>query len=80
MAYCLTAARFRSERRALDAEIRGAEAMLDTALARDPTAAIPQLWNDEVNEPTALDALAGKAIANQPELAGARAERRETGE
>jgi cobalt-zinc-cadmium efflux system outer membrane protein len=71
------AARFRADRRALDAEIRGAEAMLDTVLARDPTAPIPQLaWNDELNDPPALDALVAKAIANRPELAGARAGRR----
>ncbi len=71
------AARFRSERRAVDADIRGAEAMLDAVLARDVTAPIPALaWNDELNDPPALDALVGKAIANRPELGGARAERR----
>ena len=71
------AARFRAERRALDAEIRGAEAMLDTALARYPTAPIPQLaWTDEVGDPPALDALVRKAMGGRPELATARADRR----
>jgi cobalt-zinc-cadmium efflux system outer membrane protein len=71
------AARFRSERRALDAEIRGAEAMLDTVLARDPSAPIPPLaWNDDVKDPPSLAALVGRAVATRPELAGVRAERR----
>ncbi len=71
------AARFRSDRAALEADIRGAEAMLDATLARDPTAPIPQLaWNDEINDPPALATLVGEAIAHRPELAGARAEKR----
>ncbi len=70
-------ARFRAERRALDAEIRGAEAMLDTTLARYPTAPIPPLaWTDEAGDPPALEALLSNALRERPELASARADRR----
>ncbi len=69
-------ARLDSDRRALASEIRGAEAMLDTALARSPDASIPQLaWTDETNDPPALDALVREGLARRPELAAARAER-----
>ncbi len=71
------AARFRADRRALDSEIRGAEAMLDTTLARDPTAPIPELaWTDDESEPPAADGLVRKALAARPELVSARAGRR----
>jgi cobalt-zinc-cadmium efflux system outer membrane protein len=71
------AARFRSDRQALDADIRGAEAALDTVLARDLHAPIPALaWNDEVEDPPTLATLVAKAVANRPELAATRAERR----
>ncbi len=70
-------ARLRSDRQALDPEIRSAEAMLDAALARDPGSSIPAIaWNDNTSEPPTLDALARRALATRPELAAARADRR----
>jgi outer membrane protein TolC len=69
-------ARLTADRHALDAEIRGAEAMLDAALARPPDAALPTLaWTDETTEPPALDALVREGLARRPELTAARAER-----
>jgi outer membrane protein TolC len=51
--------------------------MLDTALAREPTASVPPLaWSDDLGEPPPLDALARKALGDRPELASARADRR----
>ena len=70
-------ARFRMERRALDSEVRAAEAMLDAALARDPAAPIPELaWIDELSDPPPLDDIVRQALAIRPELASARADRR----
>ena len=67
-------ARLVAERSALDSEIRAAEAMLNTALAREPAAAIPQLtWRQDPGAPAPLDALLRTAIATRPELAGLRA-------
>lgn len=71
------AARFRSDRHALDSEIRAAEATLNAAMARDPTATIPALaWNDDLAEPGSLAELVAHAVATRPELGGVRAERR----
>jgi outer membrane protein TolC len=68
-------ARLGADRRALVSEIRSAEAMLDTALARAPDAPLPELvWTDDLNEPPALDALLRTGLARRPELAAARAE------
>ena len=71
------AARFRSDRRALDSEVRAAEASLNAALARDVAATIPALaWNDELGDPAPTPELVARAISNRPELASVRAERR----
>jgi outer membrane protein TolC len=68
-------ARLDADRRALTSEIRSAEAMLDTALARAPDAPLPALaWTDDLSEPPALDALVKTGLARRPELAAARAE------
>jgi outer membrane protein TolC len=69
-------ARLDADRRALASEIRGAEAMLDVALARAPSEPIPPLaWNDDTSEPPSLDVLVREALARRPELGAARAER-----
>jgi outer membrane protein TolC len=69
-------ARLAADRRALNAQIRGAEAMLDAALARAPDAPVPALaWTDDTSEPPAMEVLVREAFAGRPELAAARAER-----
>lgn len=67
--------RLAGEQRAIAAELRAAEAMLDTSLARAPDAPIPELdiaVSDA--EPPAAAAVAGTALANRPELRAGRAE------
>lgn len=67
--------RLAGEQRAIAAELRAAEAMLDTSLARSPDAPIPELdiaVNDA--EPPAATVIAGTALANRPELRAGRAE------
>jgi cobalt-zinc-cadmium efflux system outer membrane protein len=67
-------ARLTAEQRAFAAEIRGAEVMLNTALARDPGAAIPALdVTVPEREPPASDAVA-RASQRRPELRAGRAE------
>ena len=69
-------ARLDADRQALGSEIRSAEAMLDTALARAPDAPVPELaWTDDLSEPPSLDTLVRQGLARRPELAAARAER-----
>ncbi len=69
-------ARLAAERAALDSEIRAAESMLNTALAREPAAVVPQLtWRLDPGAPAPLEALVRTAISTRPELAGIRAER-----
>lgn len=67
-------ARLAAEQRALVAEVRAAEVMLNTSLARDPSAAIPEL-DVTVPEaaPPASDVVA-RASRTRPELRGGRAE------
>jgi outer membrane protein, heavy metal efflux system len=67
--------RFAGEQRVIAAEVRAAEAMLNTGLARSPDAPIPELdavVNDA--EPPVAAATASTALANRPELRAARAE------
>jgi len=67
-------ARFDAERRALAAEVRGAEVMLNTSLARTVDAPIPEL-DTTVPEgmPPAPDAIA-RVAGRRPELRGGHAE------
>ncbi len=68
-------ARFEAELRALDAEIAGATAMLNGALGRPPTAAVPALALPEMSStPEAPDALVARAVAARPELGEGRAQ------
>jgi outer membrane protein TolC len=70
-------ARLVAQRDALAAEVRAAEAMLNTSLARDPGGSIPVLaWEDDPGEPPPLEELTREALSRRPELAGARAERK----
>lgn len=67
--------RLAGEQRAIAAEVRAAEAMLDTRLARSPDAPIPELDITVSDaEPPAATAIAGTALANRPELRAGRAE------
>jgi outer membrane protein TolC len=67
--------RLAGEQRAIAAEVRATEAMLNTGLSRAPDAPIPEL-DTAVNdaEPPAAEAIANAAIANRPELRAGRAE------
>ena len=70
-------ARLVAQRDALVAEIRSAEAMLDTSLARWPGESVPQLaWGDDPGEPMPLEELMREALARRPELEGALAEKK----
>jgi outer membrane protein TolC len=61
--------RLAGEQRAIVAELRGAEAMLDTSLARSADAPIPELDATVSDaEPPAAATIAGTAIAKRPEL------------
>ncbi len=68
-------ARFGAERRALTAEIRGAEIMLNTSIARDVDAAIPEL-DTTVSDaaPPAPEEIERAAGKQRPELRAGRAE------
>jgi len=67
--------RLAGEQRAIAAELRAAEAMLDTSLARPPDAPIPELDIAVTDaEPPAAATVAKAAIANRPELRAGRAE------
>jgi cobalt-zinc-cadmium efflux system outer membrane protein len=67
--------RLAGEQRAIAAELRAAEAMLDTSLARSPDAPIPDLDITVSDaEPPAAAAVASTAIASRPELRAGRAE------
>jgi cobalt-zinc-cadmium efflux system outer membrane protein len=73
-------ARLVADRDALAAEVRAAEAMLDTSLARSPDERVPALaWGEDPGEPPHLDELARQAFAQRPELEEARAERARAG-
>lgn len=67
--------RLDGERSALIAEVRAAEAILDTALARSPDAAIPEL-DVTITDSMPPDAtkIASTALANRPELRAGRAD------
>jgi len=67
--------RLAGEQRAIAADVRAAEAMLNTGLARSPDAPIPEL-DTTVNdaEPPASATIASTALANRPELRAGRAE------
>jgi outer membrane protein TolC len=69
------AARLDGALRAIAAEIRGAEAMLDASLGRPATAAVPVLdVAPLVAEPPTVQVARDAAFANRPELEGGRAE------
>jgi outer membrane protein TolC len=67
--------RLAGEQRAIAADVRAAEAMLNTSLARSPDAPIPEL-DTTVNdaEPPLAATIAITALANRPELRAGRAE------
>lgn len=68
-------ARLRAERQALDAEIRGAEAMFRAALALPQETPIPPLAATPAQTPPlAANALAQTALTHRPELSTMRAE------
>lgn len=70
-----TQARLRAERQALEAEIRGAEAMLRAALALPQETLIPLLASTPAQSPPlAAHALAQAALGRRPELSTMRAE------
>jgi outer membrane protein TolC len=67
--------RLAGEQRAIVAELRAAEAMLDTSLARPPDAPIPELDITVADtEPAAAATTASRALASRPELRAGRAE------
>ena len=67
--------RLDAERAVLAAEIRGAEAMLDASLARDPDQPIPALDVTVSDaEPAVTARVASSALAGRPELRAGRAE------
>jgi outer membrane protein, heavy metal efflux system len=68
-------ARFDGAIRSIRAEIRGAEAMLNTSLTRPSDASIPELeatWT--ASSPPSLEAVRDAALARRPELKGGSAE------
>ena len=68
-------ARLEAERRALAAEVRGAEIMLNTSLARGIDAAIPELEAEVTDAiPPAPTDVTSAAQARRPELRGGQAE------
>lgn len=69
------AARMRAERLALTSESRAAEATLNTALAREVSASVPELGWDDPGDPPALAVLVNEGLAARPELQVIRAER-----
>ena len=67
--------RLAGEQQAIVAELRGAEAMLNTGLARPPGAPIPDLDSAVSDaEPPPADNIASTALTNRPELRAGRAE------
>jgi outer membrane protein TolC len=67
--------RLAGEQRAIAADVRAAEAMLNTDLARSPDAPLPELDTTvSTAEPPGAAAIASTAIANRPELRAGRAE------
>lgn len=71
----LEADRLAGDQRAIASELRGAEAMLDTALARPPDAPIPALDARVADaEPPDAQTIASAALARRPELRAGRAD------
>jgi outer membrane protein TolC len=71
----LEVGRLAGEQRAISAELRAAEAMLDTSLARPADAPIPELdLSVSEAEPPAAAATASMAITRRPELRAGNAE------
>lgn len=69
-------ARLAADREALVAEVRGAEAMLNTSLALAPDESVPALeWDEDPGEPAPVETLVRAALAQRPELAAARADK-----
>jgi outer membrane protein TolC len=60
--------------RALVGEVRGAEAMLNTSLARDPELAVPELALPVLAQPVPSWSALKSAVTARPELAAGRAE------
>jgi outer membrane protein TolC len=67
-------ARLQAIARALTGEVRGAEAMLNTSLARDPELPVPELAMPLLTEPIPSWAALKTAVSSRPELAAARAD------
>jgi outer membrane protein TolC len=67
-------ARLEAMARALAGEVRGAEAMLNTSLARDPDLPIPELSLPVLTQPVPSWAALKDAVTARPELAAGRAE------
>jgi outer membrane protein TolC len=67
-------ARLGAAARALAAEVRSAEAMLNTSLARDPDADVPALASLTLPQPVPDWTAIKGALASRPELAAGRAE------
>lgn len=67
-------ARLAAEQRAMAAEVRAAEVMLNTSLAREPTAPIPSLDTAITDALPPAGDLVARASARRPELAAGRAE------
>ena len=67
-------ARLAAEQRALVAEVRAAEVMLNTSLARDPSAAIPELDVSVPETAPPTSDVVARASRSRPELRGGRAE------
>ncbi|MGH2901668.1 MAG: TolC family protein, partial [Solirubrobacteraceae bacterium] len=67
--------RLAGEQRAVAADVRAAQAMLNTGLARSPEAPIPEIDAAvDDTEPPAAAAIASTALSNRPELRAGRAE------
>lgn len=67
-------ARVAAEQRALTAEVRGAEVMLNTSIARDPSAPIPDLDVSVADQDPPTSDVVARASRTRPELRAGRAE------
>lgn len=67
-------ARFAALRRALAGQVRGAEAMLNTSLARDADLSVPELTPPALAEPVPSWSAIKAALTPRPELVAGRAE------
>ena len=70
----LEVSRLEAIARALAGEVRAAEAMLNTSLARDPDLPIPELSTPVLTQPVPSWSVLKAAVTSRPELAAGRAE------